>query len=315
MAAGIADLNDPALCVARVHQGNTSRKVIVGTCWQPIPVAEIELRSGSALAHFHAEASPAYHRGTEAVSGPLPLVSCIMPTAGRPAFVRLALRCFQQQDYPRRELIIVHDPGDDLSGLIEGIPEVRLIRAPARLAIGAKRNLACQAARGTIIAHWDDDDWHGPERLSHQVAPLLQGLADLSGVENRYLLELVSGQFWSVTPALHQRMFVGDVHGGTLVFQKSIYDQGLRYPEVNLAEDAGLLRLAIQRGKRLSRLSNPGLFVYVRHGSNAWRFVPGRFLDSAGWQKAEGPTAFLPWLPDYQACLGVGSTHLGSHNP
>jgi hypothetical protein len=110
-------------------------------------------------------------------------------------------------------------------------------------------------------------------------------------------------------------MFVGDVHGGTLVFQKSIYDQGLRYPEVNLAEDAGLLRLAIQRGKRLSRLSNPGLFVYVRHGSNAWRFVPGRFLDSAGWQKAEGPTAFLPWLPDYQACLGVGSTHLGSHNP
>jgi hypothetical protein len=31
----------------------------------------------------------------------LPLVTCIMPTANRRAFVPEAIRCFQQQDYPR----------------------------------------------------------------------------------------------------------------------------------------------------------------------------------------------------------------------
>ena len=37
-------------------------------------------------------------------------------------------------------------------------------------------------------------------------------------------------------------MFVGDVHGGTLVFRKNLLNNGLHYPEVNLAEDAGLLK-------------------------------------------------------------------------
>ena len=28
--------------------------------------------------------------------------------------------------------------------------------------LGAKRNLACELARGEIIVHWDDDDWMAP---------------------------------------------------------------------------------------------------------------------------------------------------------
>jgi len=100
-------------------------------------------------------------------------------------------------------------------------------------------------------------------------------------------------------------MFVGNVHGGTLLFRKSIFDQGLRYPSASLAEDAALIQAAMRSGKRLARVANPGLFVYVRHGANAWRFAPGRFLDSSGWRPVEGPAAFMPWLPTYQACRNV----------
>jgi hypothetical protein len=77
------------------------------------------------------------------------------------------------------------------------------------------------------------------------------------------------------------------------VYRKSIWRGGLRYPEVNLAEDASLLYRAKLKGNRLLRLSNPGVFVYVRHGRNAWReFSPGSFIDPKGWQRIPRPLNF-----------------------
>jgi hypothetical protein len=170
------------------------------------------------------------------------------------------------------------------------------------LTIGAKRNLACQEARGEFIAHWDDDDWYAPNRLELQVVPLLAGTADLTGFTNRFVLEMPGGQFWSTADELHRRMFVGDVHGGTLLYRKSLLSENIRYPESNLAEDAELIQQAMRRSKRLMRLENPGAFVYLRHGRNAWKFETGRFLDPAGWNPTTAPSGFsLQTLDLYRA--------------
>ncbi|HEU5132195.1 MAG TPA: glycosyltransferase family A protein, partial [Pyrinomonadaceae bacterium] len=223
-----------------------------------------------------------------------PLVSCIMPTYERRRYVPQALQSFLQQDYPNRELIIVDDGKDAIGDLVERLPNVRYFHV-ARTSIGAKRNLACKHAAGEIIAHWDDDDWYSPDRLRYQVMPILAGKADLTGLENAFVLALPRGEFWTTAPALHQRLFVGNVHGGTLVFRKELWMQGMRYPEINLAEDAALLVRATRQGKRLVRLSNPGVFVYVRHGRNAWKqFAPGTFIDPKGWQRITAPLDFPP---------------------
>jgi hypothetical protein len=37
-----------------------------------------------------------------------PLISCVMPTPGRLHFVAQAIAYFRRQDYPNRELVIVH---------------------------------------------------------------------------------------------------------------------------------------------------------------------------------------------------------------
>jgi glycosyltransferase involved in cell wall biosynthesis len=288
-----------------MHSGNTSRKALSGSCWQPIAVAEIERVLTSQFEHFQNGAVTGKGSVPAHPSESCPLISCIMPTANRRNFVRLALRCFEQQDYPHRELIMVDDGKDDLSDLVGGMAEAQYVRLSSPQSIGAKRNLACQKARGSFVAHWDDDDWYAPERLSRQIEPLLKGEADLTGLESSYVLDLAMGKFWSLSPQLHERMFVGNVHGGTLVFRKSIFDQGTRYPEVNLAEDAAFIRTATTKANRLTRISNPGLFVYVRHGTNAWRFALGTGRDSTGWQTAEGPPAFLACLSQYQACLGA----------
>jgi len=186
-----------------------------------------------------------------------------------------------------------------------GAPGFHYVRAAVGTSIGAKRNLACEAAKGAAIVHWDDDDWYAPDRVSRQVAPILAGLADVTGLENRYVLELPGGQFWTVGEALHRRMFVGDVHGGTLAYARRFFDGGCRYPAINLAEDAAFLRLALRAGARLARLPNDGVFVYVRHGENAWRFRVGQFLDRDGWTNVARPPRFPEeGVQMYRAILG-----------
>jgi len=284
-AGGICDLNDPGLCVATAHAGNTSRKETGGSYWRPIPGEYIRSLLGDDFYFYRVDYSSPQ-------SQQWPLISCIMPTWNRRSFVPIALRSFLNQDYPNRELIIVDDGAEPVEDLTDGIPNVHYLRLSTRTSIGAKRNLACQRARGGIIAHWDDDDWYSPDRLRYQAVPILSGQADMTGLENAFVMQLPGGDFWTTQPELHRKMFVEDVHGGTLVYRRELLDQGIRYPEISLAEDAWLLQRAVKAGKRLIRLSNPGVFIYVRHGRNAWQFTPGAFLNPSGWTRIPAPPLF-----------------------
>ncbi|MFL6256310.1 MAG: glycosyltransferase [Pyrinomonadaceae bacterium] len=296
-SARVRDLSDPSLCVATVHAANTSPKATDGCYWLPHRIEEVRALLGDDL-HFYRTASLSLSGSHE-----WPLVTCIMPTADRRAFIPLALENFRRQDYPNKELVIVDDGDDAIGDLTLGQTGVRYMRLAMRTSIGGKRNLACRQPRGQIIAHWDDDDWYAPDRLRYQVAPIMAGEADLTGLVSEYVLELPCGDFWTTLPQLHRRMFVGDVHGGTLVYRGALLESGIRYPETNLAEDAALIRQAASRHQRLLRLSNPGVFVYVRHGSNAWReYAPGTFLDPAGWRRIARPATFsADSLDDYKA--------------
>jgi glycosyltransferase involved in cell wall biosynthesis len=238
---------------------------------------------------------------------PEPLVSCIMPTYNRRRFVPLAVRTFLTQDYPNRELVVIDDGSEPVADLVEGAPGVRYFRLPGRVTIGEKRNLACALAAGDLIAHWDDDDWYSPRRLRYQADPILTGAADITGLTTGGVLVLPAGEFWAIRPWLHQRMFVGDVHGGTLVFRKALIDERVRYPAVSLAEDAAFLRAATGRGHRLCRLANGGAFVYVRHGANAWRFEAGRHMSPDGWNRSDPPEGFSPEaLEQYRRAARTG---------
>lgn len=230
-------------------------------------------------------------QGRSAAAGrPEPaLVSCIMPTRNRRDFALQAIRYFQRQDYPRLELVVVDDGDDDLEACLPGDERIRYLRAPVGESIGAKRNRACEAARGSVIAHWDDDDWYGPRRLSVQVEPLLAGEADLSGLRADVFFDLGDWSFWTCTPQLHERLFVGNVHGGTLVYRREVWEQLARYPDLSLAEDAWLLWRAARAGARVRRVEAAGLFVYLRHGDNSWAFQTGRYLDAGGWLRIDEP--------------------------
>lgn len=103
------------------------------------------------------------------------------------------IRSFQNQTYPNRELLIVSD-GDDIRDLIDGMPRVRLIHLKEMRQIGAKRNYGCKCAAGDIIAHFDDDDWSAPNRISAQVAAL--EAHPEKQVTGFHSMKFMSGQAW-----------------------------------------------------------------------------------------------------------------------
>ncbi|ADW69479.1 glycosyltransferase [Granulicella tundricola] len=273
------DLHDPALIVATLHPGNTSPKHLNNPCW----LREDAQRLTAWMAEHERRMLT-------------PHVRCIMPTRNRRAFIPLALACFQTQEWPNKELVIVDDGEQAVEDLVARVENVRYLRLDCRHSIGEKRNLACAHSSGSYIVHWDDDDWHAPNRISRQVEPLMNGAHDLSGLNMQFLLEVQAGAFWQISGQLHGRMFVGDVLGGTLTFARKVWLDGARYPDTNLAEDAGLIRNAQAMGKQLLRLENGGEYIYMRHPGNTWQFEPGGFIDPGGWRRGEAPAGFSPAL-------------------
>lgn len=238
---------------------------------------------------------------------PLPLVSCTMPTRGRPAFVAQAVAYFHRQDYPHRELVIVYENESDLPPGIAG-QGVRLIRSSQR-SIGGKRNEAVAAARGEIIAHWDDDDWYDSKRLSRQVRPLVEDVADITGLNGMLFMAIQDETFWAVTRALHRRLFLGNVSGGTLVFRRALWLRSGPYPATSLREDADFMAAAMRDGARLCALPGRELCIYVRHSNNTWKFSEGSYLERSGWLRASAPASFSPDRHFYTRSVPPAAAH------
>ena len=250
----------------------------------PAPAPRLDPAAGAATVTSVARAASAPGEPAH------PLVTAIMPTRNRPDFALQAVRYFLDQDYPDKELVVLEDGTSTLAGRLPDDPRIRHVVTglPAR-SIGTMRNEACRLARGEIVAHWDDDDWYGPERISRQVAAIRSGEADITALRDSLMFDLPGWRFWRCRPELHRRMFVRDVHGGTLVYRRQVWAQMARFPDCSLAEDAMFLEQAMQRGARLRTVAAEGLFVYLRHSGNAWNFTCGLTGGPGSWESMPEP--------------------------
>jgi glycosyltransferase involved in cell wall biosynthesis len=193
-----------------------------------------------------------------------PLVSVIMPTANRRRFVARAIEQFRAQTYAEKQLIIVEDGGDDCSDLC-GSSRIIHLRArlygaanKRRLSIGAKRNIACAAASGEIIAHFDDDDWQAPRRLEAQVAALQN--ADLCGLSRLVFYD--GAEAW-----LYRSLRNPWLAGSSLAYRKTLWYACGGFADVSNGEDVAFLDAA--RGARIAKLEDESLHVLMLHGANS----------------------------------------------
>ena len=112
----------------------------------------------------------------------------------RSAWLPHALRCFAAQDYENRELIVASEDAE-VATLLPDDPRIRFVVTPSGLALGAKRDAVNEAAHGTWIAHWDDDDWYAPRRLTVQLQAL-RARRCIAGAKDLLFVDLANGAFW-----------------------------------------------------------------------------------------------------------------------
>ena len=299
-------LEDDTFYVALVHPGNTSPKRTQGTWWHAVSTDKVRTLLGDDWAFYRVP--PPLQKSMQvqiAETGTTPLVSCIMPTHNRRAFVPHAIRYFLRQDYPHKELIIVDDGTDPIDDLVPDDPQVRYLPLDRKHPLGAKRNLAVQAARGEFIVHWDDDDWYADGRLTAQTQPLVQKEADVVALSMRYVLSLTSLEFWYCQAELHARLHYMDLCPGTMAYRRELWERYGHYPDAPLAwgEDVAFLKALPAPGTRIRRLANEELFVCVRHEHNTWRITQDWHHTRRGWEKSPTP-AFLP-IDDYQGYVAL----------
>jgi glycosyltransferase involved in cell wall biosynthesis len=196
-----------------------------------------------------------------------PLVSCIMPTAGRRRFVPQAVRYFQAQDYATKELVVLDDGADPIADVMPDDPQVRYIRSPGRHTLGWKRNECVNQSRGSVIVHWDDDDWHGPRRLSCQVESLFEGQADACGVSNMLFFDPATTRGWHYVYPSGNRPWVA---GGTMCYTKAFWERN-RFRDINVGEDTQFVWSA--QPKKLLVLPDNTFYVAIIHPGNTSRKV------------------------------------------
>jgi glycosyltransferase involved in cell wall biosynthesis len=217
-----------------------------------------------------------------------PLVSCIMPTKNRRKFAAQSLRYFEEQDYPNKELIIVDDGDDLIVDLASQRPNVHYLAPQYAHTVGVKRNIACEAAHGDIICHWDDDDWYSPSRLSYQVELLAKGEADITGLHLYSVLDLQCMQGWQCTDITEMMPGVDGMHYGTAVYWKHLWMNKSRFHDSPKGDDgSGFVRRLINHGARVYTLPCVGYQAYVRHGRNIWQYRPGESIGTERWHQVE----------------------------
>jgi glycosyltransferase involved in cell wall biosynthesis len=215
-----------------------------------------------------------------------PLVSCIMPTKNRRRFVAQSLRYFEEQDYPNKELIVVDDGEDLVVDLVSQRPNVYYLAPQYAQTVGVKRNIACEAAHGDMICHWDDDDWYSSSRISYQMQLILKGEADVTGLHLQSVLDLQRMQGWQCVDALATRASVDGMHYGTVIYRKDLWQNYSRFVNSPRGDDgSAFIRRLINYGARVYTLPCAAHQVYVRHGKNIWQYRPGESIGSEVWHK------------------------------
>ena len=206
-----------------------------------------------------------FYRGLGTIATPStrqPLVSCLMLTADRRAFVPHAIRHFLDQDYPERELIVLDDGVEAVEDLIPVDPRIRYVRLSGRNTVGAKRNIGCEQSRGELIAHWDDDDWMAPWRLSYQAAELQRHGADLCGLRRVWFWGPQKNQLWEY---FYPHSMQAWVAGGTMMYRRDLWVQR-PFSDVSVGEDN--LFVWSDYPKKVIELDNHNFYVAMVHPGN-----------------------------------------------
>jgi glycosyltransferase involved in cell wall biosynthesis len=204
-----------------------------------------------------------------------PLVSCICVTQNRRLFLRRAVSyfvrardVFLETTSFQAELVIL-DGSERAFPFTASGSLVRYVHEPSPPGkMGARRNRACELARGDIILHWDDDDWQSPMRI------VKQGnlLAERYGHALAFTSEFYAYHLAERRAARWRSWGRGGSLGATLAYHRKAWEAA-PFRDVDTGEDNFFWDDQIARGTAMVDMTDPSLMVYLRHNRNGSPFI------------------------------------------
>jgi glycosyltransferase involved in cell wall biosynthesis len=211
---------------------------------------------------------------------PEPLVTVIVPTAGRLGYLADALDSLVAQTYTRWEAVVIDDGTADLAPLftrLERDRRVRFVRTIGPSGPAEARNAALRLSSGTIVAYLDDDDRFAPDHLAGLVAAITGG-ADVAVADAELVVD-VPESAWTASRVVLAR-------------------EPLEYPP-----EAWGLALAVAPCIRLTAIGHRrnvvdrfGAFATGLHADEAWDFL-ARMAPKTRAVFTRRRTAELRWRP------------------
>lgn len=191
-----------------------------------------------------------------------PLVSCIMPTFNRRRFIPFAIKYFLRQNYANKELIIIDDGTDPIEDLIPNEESLHYYKLEKKISLGEKLNLACEYAKGEVIAHWDDDDWYDPQRLTYQIDALQNEQIDVCGINQLLYFNISTKHAYQYKYPSNQRKWL---LGSSLCYTKALWNTRPFAP-INVGMDA--LFIWSTSPNRVKPLKDNSIAVHMIHEDN-----------------------------------------------
>ena len=121
--------------------------------------------------HTFAHRMDAIHSwlGISRAAVPQPLASIVTPSM-RPENQAHVLRQYEQQTYPRKELVYVFNGEVDQAPPLPGDrQDIRLVHVPREYSTGMVMNAGLQAAKGEYVFKLDDDDLYGDNYVADRM--------------------------------------------------------------------------------------------------------------------------------------------------
>src|SRR5512146_1559944 len=185
------------------------------------------------------------------------MVSCVLPTRNRAAFIGMAIESYQSQTYPVRELIVLDNGDDETESLIPADSSIRYVKICGQKNTGQMRNACNELARGEIICHFDSDDWSAPERIADQVQRLAESGCPVTGYHSLLFCD-ASGRGYEFRAQPNRY-----VCGTTLCYLKSWW-AGHRFPPICKGEDTAFVRDAAHFRRTAKGLARALISAEVR---------------------------------------------------
>jgi hypothetical protein len=174
--------------------------------------------------------------------------------------------------------VILDDGDDPVADLVPDDPRIRYYHNDHHIALGQKLEYLAQIARGDHLAFWDDDDWHGPERLERQVAALRAG-ADVA---------LLYGFVGYDLPCDHAYVWdwrsFGAFADGTAAFSRTFYRNGPPFNGDQRHPGQSLIRAQPQA--KIEWIEASDLYAQLLHDRN----TSTTHMQGPGWIPADEAT-------------------------